>query len=166
MKRALLACAALAACVATAHASGAAVGQPAPPLAAPKPDGSTLKLEDLRGRVVYVDFWASWCGPCRQAMPEYQKLWQALEPSGLTIVGVNVDTERELAVRALKQSAVTFPVVLDPKGTWPNRFDIQGMPTAYLIDRKGVVRYVHGGFTRRTASELEEEVEKLLAEKP
>ena len=140
------------------------VGQAAPALDVPGVDGAPIRLADLRGRVVYVDFWASWCPPCRAAIPEYEKLWRELAPRGLTVVGVNIDSEREAALRALKASAITFPIGLDPGGVWPERFRLPTMPTAYLIDRQGVVRYVQKGFSPDEVPQLKARIEAALKE--
>jgi peroxiredoxin len=159
-----LAVLALCAALVALPAGAVAVGEPAPALVAPQADGEPMSLAALRGRVVYVDFWASWCGPCRQAMPAYEKLWKELGAQGLTVLGVNVDSEREPANRALKQAGTTFPVVFDPKGRWPESFGLPAMPTAYLIDRKGVVRYVHAGFRSGDVAGLRARIDALLRE--
>jgi thiol-disulfide isomerase/thioredoxin len=164
MSRTFLACAALAAAITTLPAGAVAVGDAAPALVAPQAGGESFSLAELRGRVVYVDFWASWCAPCRAAMPEYEKLWKELAPQGLTVVGVNVDSKRELALRAITQVGASFPVVFDPQGQWPKAFDLPAMPTAYLVDRKGVVRHIHAGFRAGDARDVRARIEALLQE--
>lgn len=156
----------LLAALVTPAAARVTPGAPAPALAAPLASGELLKLDALRGRVVYLDFWASWCPPCRAAMPEYEKLWRELAPQGFSVIGVNLDTERAAALRALHRSAVSFPVVFDPEGRWPATFDLPAMPSAYLIDRAGVVRHVQEGFRRDELPALRERILELLQEQP
>lgn len=160
------ACAFLLLALAAPAAHALEPGQSAPALAAPRANGEPLRLEDLRGRVVYLDFWASWCPPCRQAMPEYEKLWRELEPQGFSVIGVNLDSERALALRALQQAAVSFPILFDPQATWPRQFDLPAMPSAYLIDRRGVVRHVHAGFRSADVPALRQRIHALLQETP
>jgi len=141
------------------------VGEPAPPLAAQSADGQWQRLQDYRGQVVYVDFWASWCAPCRQAMPQYERWSRQWSARGLRVIGVNVDTERDAALRALKRNPVSFTVVFDPQGIWPERFGLPTMPSAYLIDRRGIVRHVHAGFRMQDLAALETLIEQMLQEK-
>lgn len=151
-------------CLLAAPAAATGPGEAAPALVAPRADGTPLRLEDLRGRVVWLDFWASWCTPCRQAMPAYESLWRELAPRGFSVVGVNVDSERGAALRALARSPVSFPVVYDPQGRWPERFELPAMPSAYLIDRAGVVRHVHEGFRPGDVPALRQRILDLLQE--
>lgn len=155
-----------AALLAPSAAWAVAVGEPAPPLAAQTADGQWQRLQDWRGKVVYVDFWAAWCGPCREAMPQYERLYRQHGAQGLVILGVNVDTERQPAEAMLKRLKPSFPVVFDPKGQWAERFALPAMPSAYLIDRRGVVRYVHVGYKSQTLPELERKIAEVLAEGP
>jgi thiol-disulfide isomerase/thioredoxin len=149
-----------------APAAAVGAGAQVQPMRAADPDSSVLSLEQFRGRVVYVDFWASWCAPCLQAMPEYEKLWQEYEPRGLTVLGVNVDSERVLALRALRRTGATFPVVLDPLGRWPAAFAAPAMPTAYVVGRTGLVRHVHAGFRPGDEAAIRAALEAALEEQP
>lgn len=161
--------AALAACLVAALPAGAAgPGSAAPSIAMPSLDGSKgpVSLDRLRGRVVYVDFWASWCLPCRISMPTLDRLYRQHGPAGFDIVGVNKDASLSDAEAFLKKVPVSFTLVADSNDSIAKAFDVKTMPSGYLIDRKGVVRHVHGGFTRATATALEEEIARLLAEKP
>lgn len=123
-----------------------------------------LALAGLRGRVVYVDFWASWCVPCRLSMPALDALQRRHEPAGLTVLGVNKDSSRADAERFLKRVPVGFALLEDPDDVVARAFGVKAMPSGYLVDRKGVVRKVHTGFSEQTAVELGREIEILLKE--
>lgn len=153
-------------CIAAAPAFALKPGDVPPPLAAPSESGDILGLQNYRGQVVYIDFWASWCAPCREAMPQYDRLYRQWRGRGLTILGVNVDTDRKAAQRALKRTPVSFPVIYDPTGQWPERFDLPTMPSGYLIDRKGRVRHVHAGFRSGDLPALEALIDAALKESP
>lgn len=157
---------ALAAALFASPVAAVGVGDPAPPLRATALDGSEQSLDQLRGRVVYVDFWASWCAPCLQALPHYQRVWRELEARGLTVLGVSLDSEGVLAQRALTRSGVTFPVIPDPAGRWATAFALPAMPTSYAVDRAGVVRYVQTGFHPGDEKNLRAVLLRLLAETP
>ena len=122
------------------------VGGPAPAFALPAADGHVVALDGLRGRVVYVDFWASWCGPCRRSFPWMNDLQQRFGSRGLEIVAINVDKRRADADRFLQQFPATFTVVFDPAGVTPAAYAVPGMPTSYLIDARGKVLEVEQGF--------------------
>ena len=136
-----------------------------PNLTAPAGDGRLLSLQQYRGQLVYLDFWASWCAPCRQAMPVMDALYQRYRDRGLVVLGVNVDTDRKSAQRMLDQVRPTFPIAFDPDGKWPEAFGLKDMPTSYLIDAKGVVRYVRKGYHVRDEQELETAIKAALGEK-
>lgn len=141
-------------------------GEPAPPLSAQNAAQQLVGLADYRGKVVYVDFWASWCAPCRQAMPQYDRLYKQWASRGLVVLGVNVDSDRAEADKALKRRPVSFPVVYDPAGAWAERFELPSMPSGYLIGRDGIVRHVHEGFRTSDVPALEALIDKTLGEKP
>ncbi|MEO7743005.1 MAG: TlpA disulfide reductase family protein [Usitatibacter sp.] len=121
-------------------------------------------IASLKGRVVYVDFWASWCVPCRLSMPALDALYKKHSAAGLTVIGVNKDTSPDAAQKFLERVPVGFPLARDEQDTIAKAFDVKAMPSGYLIDRKGVVRKVHRGFTAETAGALERQIEDLLKE--
>jgi thiol-disulfide isomerase/thioredoxin len=143
-------------------------GAAAPALSMPRlvDSDKSVSLRDMRGKVVYVDFWASWCIPCRISMPTLDRLAKEHGPRGFEVVGVNKDVRSEDAERFLQRMPVSFILVADSSDAAAKAFGVKTMPSGYLVDRKGTVRYVHGGFTRSTGDALAEQVEKLLAEKP
>ena len=142
------------------------IGSAAPSLSAPSSDGRMLSLDQFRGQVVYVDFWASWCAPCREAMPVLDTLQQRYRARGFTVIGVNVDTDRKSAQRMLDQLVPVFPIVFDPKGLWPEAFGLRDMPSSFLIDAAGVVRYVEKGFREKDVPQIEAAIKAALGEKP
>lgn len=127
-----------------------------------------LAAADIRahtaGKIVIVDFWASWCAPCRKLMPLLDTLHAAHAADGLTVVAVNVDEQRADAERFLARLPVRYPVVFDPEGVCPTAFDLAGMPSTYLIDRAGIVRYAHAGFRTPDGPRLQAALRELLNE--
>lgn len=105
-----------------------------------------LNLAAYRGKVVLVDFWASWCNPCRQSFPWMNQLQQTYGPQGLVVIGVNVDHERDAAKNFLDRYGADFQIVYDPEGHLASEFNFRDMPTSYLIGRDGNVHFVHAGF--------------------
>lgn len=116
------------------------------------------------GQVSYVDFWASWCGPCRESFPFLNQMNKELGGKGLRIVGVNLDENRQDAVNFLQQVPAEFTVAVADNTQCPEQFGVEAMPTSFLIDKKGVVRHVHKGFRAEDRAELRRLVETLLAE--
>jgi thiol-disulfide isomerase/thioredoxin len=141
-------------------------GAPMPALSAPRlgSQDEPVSLPSLRGRVVYVDFWASWCVPCRLSMPLLDGLHRRHAARGFTVVGVNKDASLADAQRFLKRVPVGFTLVQDADDALARAFDVKAMPSGYLVDRRGTVRRVHRGFTSETAAALEREVAQLLDE--
>jgi peroxiredoxin len=118
----------------------------APDFALPARDGGELRLSDLRGQVVMINFWATWCGPCRQEMPLLQQIHAKYEPLGFTMLGVNVEPDSAAAQTWLKGMPVRFPIVFDRKSEVSASFGVEAMPSSVLIDREGRVRHVHRGY--------------------
>jgi cytochrome c biogenesis protein CcmG, thiol:disulfide interchange protein DsbE len=125
---------------------------------------SDLDLTAYRGKVVYVDFWASWCAPCKQSFPWLDILTRAYAPQNFVVIGVNVDKDRDRAARFLSETPADFRIVYDPKGELATAFKVAGMPTGVLIDRTGHVRYQHAGFSEKQKGLYEEQLHTLLAE--
>ncbi len=125
--------------------------------------GEPLALDKLRGKVVYVDFWASWCGPCRRSFPWMNEMQQKYGTKGFTVVAINVDKKRADAEKFLAQIPANFPVVYDEAGTTPAAYAVKGMPSSYLIDPSGKISYVERGFVDENKAPLEARVKALLA---
>jgi len=133
-------------------------------LIAPARADSSMDLSVYRGRVVYLDFWASWCVPCRQSFPWMQAMKGAYERQGLSIVAVNLDRHRDDAERFLARFHPSFDIRFDPEGRMAQHFKIQGMPTSMIIDRHGGQRNVHIGFRPVDIAAREAELRAILAE--
>jgi len=143
------------------------VGDPAPDVDLPvlsAADPGRVSLSALRGKVVYLDFWASWCGPCRISFPQLEALRDELGGRGFEVLAVGVDASEADARAFLAELPVSYPVVLDSEGSTPARYGILGMPTGYLIDREGVVRLVHQGYRRSDGEQLRAAIIDLLGE--
>lgn len=125
--------------------------------------GKGVEPAALTGKVVVVDFWATWCSPCRESMPELEKLYKKYSAQGLTVVGVSVDKDASAIKPFIEKLQVTFPIVHDAAHSVADKFAPARMPSSYVIDRKGVVRYVHGGYHTGDAATLEKELQELLA---
>jgi cytochrome c biogenesis protein CcmG/thiol:disulfide interchange protein DsbE len=139
------------------------IGDPAPAFALRDAHGDTLSLERLRGQVVYVDFWASWCGPCRRSFPWMNELQRRYGGRGLAIVAINVDKSPADAARFLELNPAQFAVAYDHAGATPLAYAVQGMPSSYLIDSRGKVVEVEQGFHDERKGALEQRIQALLA---
>lgn len=146
-------------------AAAVETGMPAPSVSmAPLEGGTPVTIAGLKGSVVYVDFWASWCVPCRLSMPTLDDLYKRNKSRGFAVVGVNKDAAVADARRFLAKMPVTFSLVQDGEDVAARGFDVKAMPSGYLVDRKGIVRHVHRGFTAETGAALEKEIDSLLKE--
>ena len=121
-----------------------------------------VDLQDFHGKVVYLDFWASWCKPCQQSFPWMEKMQQAYKDQGLEIVAVNLDKDKKLADAFLKDKAISFTVAFDESGDSAKRFHLRGMPGSYLINRNGKLTASHIGFREKDKKTIETAIQKLL----
>ncbi len=128
---------------ASAHA-GIGKGQRAPDFNLPSLKGPRVSLSSLKGKVVLLDFWAQWCEPCKKELPELDKL--AKHYSNVVILTVNIDKQRDNAEKLAQSLGLSLPVLLDPAGAVAGQYDLPKMPSSYVIDKKGIVRFVHEGF--------------------
>jgi thiol-disulfide isomerase/thioredoxin len=125
-----------------------------------------VQLSALSGKVVYLDFWASWCGPCKQSFPWMNALQARFGPQGLQVVAVNVDAQAADAKQFLASNPAHFEVAFDASGDTPRRYAIKGMPTSVLIAPDGKVIWVHAGFRAEDRAELESQIAQALARFP
>ena len=145
-----------------AHAVG--IRDEAPDFTLKSLDGNNLRLEEFRGKVVLINFWASWCGPCRQEMPLLDRLHHRYEDTGFTVLGVNVEGDSKPAQEIVDKTKVTFPVLIDEGQKVSELYDLEAMPSTIVIDRDGVIRYIHLGYKPGDESKYVEVVKKLIRE--
>lgn len=139
------------------------VGDQAPAFKLPRLETQgDIQLKSYRGKVVYVDFWASWCGPCRLSLPELNTLRKKYRKQGFEVIAINLDEEKEDAMEFLKEFPVAYPTARDVKGTTPEKYGLRGMPTAYLIDRQGNINLIHEGFKKSDSQALSTHIATLL----
>jgi thiol-disulfide isomerase/thioredoxin len=139
------------------------LGAAAPGFRLPALDSnSQVSLADYRGKVVFVDFWASWCGPCRQSLPLYDKLRESYPAADFAILAISLDEDAADAKAFLVEHSVKYKTLLNSTGDVAKAFDLKGMPSSYLIDRDGVVRARHVGFEAKDIDALKKEIDGLL----
>lgn len=163
--RAVLVAAAAAALALVAVVPAAALdrGARAPEIGLNDLDGNAIRMAGLRNKVVLVDFWASWCAPCREEMPVLERLHNTYKDQGLVIVGVSQDRNVGNIRTFLRQTPVSFPIVHDAAHAVAGRYAPPRMPSSYIIDRRGVVRFVHAGYRDGDGAAMEREIRGLLA---
>jgi cytochrome c biogenesis protein CcmG/thiol:disulfide interchange protein DsbE len=152
---------ALALAAISGNVNAVSVGQGAPEFDLPGARGP-VKLSDLRGKVVYVDFWASWCAPCKQSFPWLNEMQARYGGQGLEIVGINVDARRTDADQFLAQVPARFTLAFDAQGDTPGRYAAKGMPTSFLIARDGTIVATHVGFRVEDKGRMEGEIRRAL----
>ena len=121
-----------------------------------------INLKELKGKVVYLDFWASWCSPCRKSFPWMNKLHSKYESQGLEIIGVSLDGKRKHTETFLKKTPALFTIALDPDGVVADDYKVQVMPTSYLIGRNGELLWEHKGFRTKQQDKLEDAIASAL----
>jgi peroxiredoxin len=137
---------------------------PAPDFALKSDSGENLRLSEFRGEVVMINFWASWCGPCRQEMPLLDELYAQYQPMGFTILGVNVEEDSTKAKQMLGDAPVNFPVLFDNDSEVSKLYNVVAMPSTVLVDRSGNVRYLHQGYKPGYEEAYQQQVRALIRE--
>jgi peroxiredoxin len=145
-------------------APAANLSGPAPGFTLESRDGDVVSLEDLKGQVVMINFWATWCVPCRQEMPHLEALHQRYNSLGFTLLGVNVEDNPEGAAKFLKDTPVSFPILYDPKNGVSKLYDVVAMPTTVLVGRDGTMRFIHHGYKPGYEGEYQTQIRALLRE--
>jgi peroxiredoxin len=144
--------------------AGVQKGQRAPEFSLPSLKGSNVALSQLRGKVVLVDFWAQWCEPCKKELPQLDRLSKEYAAKGVVVLAVNIDKQRDNAERMVKQLGLTLDVLLDPAGSVAGSYDLPKMPTSFVVDKKGIVRYVNEGFDGpKDVERFKHELDELVA---
>lgn len=145
-------------------AVAASVSGPAPNFTLKSLGGKNLKLSEMAGNVVLINFWASWCGPCREEMPLLNAMHNKYEPLGFTVLGVNVEEQAENARGFLKDFPVDFPILLDDRNQVSKLYNVVAMPTTVVVDRDGNMRYLHKGYKSGDEKKYQEMIKKLVRE--
>lgn len=157
---------ALVACFSLSGASGAGAPAAAPEFRLASRAGGEVSLSGLRGQVVMINFWASWCGPCRQEFPALDQIYAKYRPMGFTLLAINVESEQSDAERFLGQQSVSFPILFDPANKVSGDYGVRAMPTTVLVDRQGRVRWQHMAYKPGDEAKYIEQVRAALREKP
>jgi peroxiredoxin len=139
-------------------------GGPAPAFTLTDLTGNSEALSQYKGQVVMVNFWATWCGPCQQEMPLLDQMYKKYKPAGFTLIGVNVDKDAPPVKDLLARKPVSFPVLLDPTNAVSKAYHLDEMPSSVIIDRKGVIRYVHRGYRPGDENEYQDRIRQLIRE--
>lgn len=124
----------------------------------------SLKLSDYRGKVIYIDFWASWCIPCRQSLPALNKIHTKYSAQSFEIISINMDEDEADALKFLKSFPVNYPVVRDPTGIVAEGYELTGMPHAVIIDKAGKLRHVHEGYRKKDKTKIDRYITQILQE--
>jgi peroxiredoxin len=144
--------------------AGEAAG-PAADFSLPSRAGQSVSLAALRGQVVLINFWATWCGPCRKEMPLLEQIQKKYAPLGFTMLGINVEEDTTQMEAFLGDVPVSFPILLDPANTISKLYDVAAMPSTVIIDRKGNVRYIHQGYQPGDESRYQDVIRQLIRER-
>ena len=127
-------------------------------------DGGRVALSDLTGQVVMVNFWATWCGPCRQEMPQLEALYERYSDLGFTLLGVNVEEDSSGADAFLADTPVSFPILFDPENQVSELYNVVAMPSTVLIDKSGNLRFIHHGYQPGYENEYQSQIRALIRE--
>ncbi len=149
---------------ATGLASSGMEGQPAPDFALKSSSGENMRLSEYRGDVVMINFWATWCGPCRQEMPLLDELYSRYQRVGFNLLGVNIDDDSRRAMKMIEELGVNFPVLFDSRKEVSKLYEVEAMPVTVIVDREGTVRHVHHGYKPGYEEKYLDEVRSLLRE--
>jgi peroxiredoxin len=137
---------------------------PAPDFTLQSNSGKAVNLSQYKGQVVMINFWATWCGPCRQEMPLLESIYKKYHKMGFTLLGVNVEPDSEPAQAWLKQTPVSFPVLFDKQSKVSTLYKVSGMPSTVIVDRKGNVRVIHHGYKPGDENEYLNSIRMLVRE--
>lgn len=145
-------------------ASAAKVGDLAPNFTLKSAVGANLRLSEFRGEVVMINFWATWCPPCRQEMPELEKLYSRYRGVGFKLLGVNIDGQSTKATNMVKRLKVNYPILFDSDKNVSELYDVDAMPTTVMVDRDGRVRHIYRGYLPGHEDKYQVKIRGLLKE--
>jgi len=148
--------------VPVSQAAMPSAGSAAPDFTLKSNGGKNLKLSEFRGQVVMINFWATWCGPCRQEMPLLNRIQEKYRKAGFMLLGVNIDDRPEAAQAMARNLGVHFPILFDTEKRVSRLYDVNAMPSTLLIDRDGKLRYFHLGYRPGYETRYESQVRELL----
>jgi peroxiredoxin len=146
------------------HATPALLGSPAPDFALRSMGEANVRLSEHLGQVVLINFWATWCGPCRQEMPQLDALYAKYQRAGLVMLGINIDEGRDAAVEMARTLRVSYPILFDARKEVSRAYRLDAMPLTVLIDREGIVRHVSEGYKPGYEKRYTEKLRELLGE--
>ncbi len=149
---------------ASSLASSGLEGQQAPDFALKSSTGENLRLSEFRGDVVMINFWATWCGPCRQEMPLLDELYSRYQRVGFSLLGVNIDDDSRRAMQMIDELGVNFPVLFDAQKEVSKLYEVEAMPVTVIVDREGTVRYIHHGYKPGYEDKYLNQIRSLLRE--
>jgi len=138
---------------------------PAPAFTLASRAGGEVSLADLKGQVVMINFWASWCGPCRKEFPALDQIYAKYKPMGFTLVAINVESDKADAEKFLATTPASFPILFDPDNKVSGSYGVSAMPTTVLVDRQGRVRWLHRAYKPGDEAKYIEQIRAALREK-
>ena len=144
------------------HAVAASTNEKAPDFTLKTSSGKNLRLNDFRGKVVMINFWATWCAPCRKELPYLDALYKKYKKKGFVLLGVNVDSDRAVAKKMAKEFKVSFPVLFDNAQKVSKSYKLKAMPSTFIIGKDGKIKHVHLGYKTGYEKKYEKNIKKLL----
>lgn len=144
------------------YSYSAGIGEVAPAFSLKDMKGNTVTLDSMKGKVVFLDFWATWCDPCREEFPELDALYKKFGKDGFEVIGISVDKSESNVAEFLKKRPVSFIILTNTKGDVAESYGLPGMPTGFIIGKDGVIKYRHAGFGRAFLPVYEKEIVELL----
>ena len=141
-----------------------AMADEAPDFTLPANSGENLRLAELRGNVVMLNFWASWCGPCRQEMPLLEAMSQRYAAAGFTLLGIDVEEDNTDAIKIVKDLKISYPILFDTENKVSKLYSVETMPTTVMVDKKGKIRYVNHGYKPGDENKYRDQIRELIKE--
>jgi len=154
----------IAALVLSANVQALTIGEKAPDFTLKNMAGKNLNLVEQRGNIILINFWASWCAPCRKEMPALQTLHEKYQDLGFSVWGVNVEQENQAGKKFLADLKLTFPIFFDAKNTLSATYQVAAMPTSVIVDRNGVVRFIFRGYKSGYEKKYAKAIKQLIRE--
>ncbi len=144
------------------YAGSGQIGTKAPSFALPDVNGAMVSLEQFKGKVVFLDFWAPWCIPCRQELPELDKLYKKFSSAGLEVIAISIDASEKNTAAFLQKTSLSVHIAVDKKSEVSDAYRVSSLPTGFIIGRDGVIHWVRKGFSNKDLVSYEKEINALL----